>query len=101
MQVILERHWSFALSHSVDGDLFEVGTLTRREVDCVVVACSFDLRSNQIETTLFPNPNAGREHVFKAYRIQGDLPEPVTLRERSRVLRELARIRNGDGNSEN
>jgi len=38
----------------------------------------------KLGTTLVPNPNAGQEHVFKVYRLQGDPAEPVVLRERSR-----------------
>ena len=72
--------------HEVDADLVEVGTLTRREVDQVVVAYSFDLRTNQLATTQVANPNAGREHVFKAYRVAGDPADTVSLRARSQVL---------------
>jgi hypothetical protein len=75
--------------HPVDADLIEVGTLTRSEVDSVVVAYSFDLRSNEIATTNVANPSAGREHVFKAYRVAGDPADAVTLRARNRVLAEL------------
>lgn len=78
-------------SHSVDADLIEVGTLTRREVDDVVVAYSFDLRTNEIATIRFRNPSAGREHVFKAYRAVGDPADAVTLRVSNRVLAELDR----------
>ncbi|MCG8417926.1 MAG: hypothetical protein MJE77_08290 [Proteobacteria bacterium] len=60
-------------------DLVEVGTLTRREVDQIVVAYSFDLTTNELQTTLVPNPNAGKERTFKAYRLKGDPMEPVTL----------------------
>ena len=76
-------------SHAVDPDLVEVGTFTRREVEHVVVAYSFDLRTNELVTTQVANPNAGREHVFKAYRVAGDPVDAVTLRERRRVLAEL------------
>lgn len=67
-------------SHEVDTDLIEVGTLTRREVDEVVVAYSFDLRTNEIQTERVPNPSAGQEHVFKAYRLAGDPPDNVAMR---------------------
>ena len=66
--------------HNVDADLVEVGTLIRREVNEVVVAYSFDLRTNEMDTTQVPNPGAGREHVFKAYRCTGDPADGVTLR---------------------
>lgn len=72
--------------HEVDADLVEIGTLTRREVDQIVVAYSFDLRTNEIATTNVPNPSADREHVFKAYRVSGDPTDAVTLRTRNRVL---------------
>ena len=76
--------------HVVDDDLIEVGTLTRQEVDQVVVAYSFDLRTNEIATTHVPNASAGREHVFKAYRVAGDPIDAVTLHARALVLAELA-----------
>ena len=66
--------------HKVDDDLVEVGTLVRREVDEIVIAYSFDLIQNEIATTHVPNPNAGCEHVFKAYRINDDPCESVSLR---------------------
>lgn len=75
--------------HAVDDDLFEVGTLTRSEVDEVVVAYSFDLRTNEIVTTNVPNPNAGREHVFKAYRVADDPADAVTLRTHHQVLADM------------
>jgi len=68
----------------IDHDLVEIAEFTRREVAQMVVAYKFDLRTNKISTTLVPNPNAGREHVFKAYRLKGDPIEAVTLVERSR-----------------
>ena len=71
--------------HGVDDDLIEVGILTRREVDHVVIAYSFDLLTNEIATTNVPNPSAGREHVFKAYRVAGDPADAVTLRTRNQV----------------
>ena len=74
----------------VDDDLIEIVTLTRREVARIVVAYNFDLRSNELQTTLVPNLSAGTEHVFKVYRLQGDPLEPVTLRERSRKITEQA-----------
>ena len=71
-----------------DEDLVEIGRLTRREVDRMVVAYKFDLRSNDLTTTLVPNPSAGAEHAFRAYRLQGDPVGPIVLRERSREIAE-------------
>lgn len=66
-----------------------VGTLRRREVDEVVITYKFDLKENTLQTTTAPNPNAGLEHVFIAYRLEGDPDEPVLLRSRESVLSEL------------
>lgn len=65
--------------HKVDDSLVEVGTLVRREVDEVVVSYSFNLQTNDIATSNIPNPNAGREHVFKAYRVSGGPSDAVGL----------------------
>jgi len=67
------------VKHPVDDDLAECGTLIRRETEKVVVAYSFDLLSNEIETRLVDNPNAGGEHAFKAYRTLDDPPESVKV----------------------
>jgi hypothetical protein len=59
-------------------------------VDNVVVAYRFDLRKNELKTSTAPNPYAGREHVFHAYRLEGDPMGAVSLRSREAVLKELA-----------
>ena len=62
-------------------DNFErVGTITRRETNSLIVGYSFDLRDNTIHPTTIPNPFAGREHVFHAWRLRGDAGETVTNR---------------------
>lgn len=78
--------------HVVDDDLVEVGTLVRREVEEMVVTYSFDLRTNEIATTAVQNPNAGLEHVFKAYRVMGEPNDPVSLRELAGVMTALAEV---------
>lgn len=67
----------------------EVGTLRRREVDAVVGSYSFNLETNELTIGMIPNPSGGSEHVFKAYRLDGDPLEPVVLRDRSAVVAEL------------
>jgi hypothetical protein len=74
---------------SVDGELVEVGSLIRTEADHVVVAYSFDLRTNELTTKRVRNPNASKRHSFKAYRLKGDPVAPVSLREPKRILAEL------------
>lgn len=81
----------------IDDELIEIAELTRREVEQMVAAYEFDLRTNELSTTRVPNPGAGQDHVFKVYRMDGDPIEPVTLRERSRekAEAELLGIANG------
>ncbi len=67
--------------HSIDCELVEVSTLVRREVDLMVVAYRFDLQTNELETSEVPNPSAGREHEFKAYRVEGDPIDLISLSE--------------------
>lgn len=76
-------------SDEIDADLEEVGTLIRREANEVVGAYNFDLRSNELVTTTIRNPNSGRMHEFKAYRLTGDPLVGVSLRPRSEVLADL------------
>lgn len=58
--------------------LEQVGTLVRREAAQRVVAYRFDLRSNELTVETEPNPDAGREHRFTAWRT-GPSTSPVTL----------------------
>lgn len=80
----------------VDADLVEITEITRSEVDQMAVAYNFDLRTNELETTLVPNPNAGQKHVFKVYRLQGDPAESVVLRERSREKAEADQLNHAE-----
>ena len=66
-------------NEKIDTNLIEVGTLVRRETNKIIVTYSFDLQTNEIATTYIPNPNAGRKHTFKAYRLAGDPLDPVFL----------------------
>lgn len=75
----------------VDADLVEVGAFTRSEVDRVAVAYSFNLQTNDLTITYAPNPNVGREHTFKAYRLAGDPRDAVALRSPAEILAELAK----------
>jgi hypothetical protein len=63
------------------GDGFlEVGQLTRREAADIVVGYTFDLRANDLTSETIPNPNAGREHRFRAWRTAGSATAPVAMR---------------------
>ena len=57
----------------------EVGHLTRTEAAELVVAYRFDLRTNQLFAERLPNPTAGTEHHFIAYRLHNQADKPVTM----------------------
>jgi hypothetical protein len=57
----------------------EVGRLTRIEAKELVIAYSFDLTTNELGPKKVPNPNAGRQHVFCAWRLKGDPADPVAM----------------------
>lgn len=69
-----------------------VGEWLRREVDRVVMGYQFDLKTNILTTHTEPNPGAGREHHFKAWRLADDPGGRVTLRSQDDVLSELQKI---------
>lgn len=64
----------------VPDEFKEVGSIVRKEVDELVVKYAFDLRSNELSTEKVRNPNAGREHTFRALRLTDGLNTPVILR---------------------
>ena len=65
----------------VIGDFKQVGTLVRTEADRLIVGYTFDLRQNTLKPETVPNPAAGREHVFRAWRLESILEEPVAMRQ--------------------
>ena len=60
-------------------DYQEVGRLNRVEADTLVVGYTFDLRTNELKSEKTPNPSAGTEHKFVAYRLVGQASKPVTM----------------------
>ncbi len=46
----------------------------------MVIAYSFDLKTNELGPQRVPSPNAGMEHLFRAWRLKGAKPEPVSMR---------------------
>jgi hypothetical protein len=56
------------------------GELVRVEANTLVVGYRFNLHTNTLTPEHVPNPNAGREHRFIAYRIAGDNERKVGLR---------------------
>lgn len=58
----------------------QVGQLVRVEAGNIVVGYEFDLRTNQLVAKTVPNPEAGKEHHFNAYRINEDPGKQVTVK---------------------
>jgi len=61
------------------GNFREVGRLLRTEAAELVVAYKFDLRTNTLAAERVPNPRAGTEHRFIAYRLDSQTDRPVTM----------------------
>lgn len=63
------------------GQRFEqAGNLVRVESPQLVVGYTFDLRTNVLTPETVPNPAAGREHRFRAWRLVGTGGDPVQMR---------------------
>ncbi len=61
-------------------DFMAVGELSRKEAPELIVGYSFDLQTNGIIPRKVPNPDAGREHVFRAWRLKGSPKSPAVMR---------------------
>jgi hypothetical protein len=53
-------------------DFDMIGELLRIEAADLVVSYRFDLRTNDLTPDTVPNPHAGREHRFRAWRLKGE-----------------------------
>ncbi len=62
-------------------NFFSVGKLKREEAPQMVVGYSFDLRNNLLVPRMVPNPGAGNEHVFRAWRLKGSDSAPTIMRD--------------------
>jgi len=62
-----------------DERLTAVGQLTRIEADRLVVGYHFNLTTNELSPEYVPNPAAGTEHTFTAYRVAGEAGDEVRL----------------------
>lgn len=68
------------VSMQVDSNLEAVGQLSRVESRELLVGYTFDLATNAITPRYTPNPMAGKEHLFRAYRARGTAGPEVTIR---------------------
>lgn len=71
---------------SVPEDFKLVGNLVRRETEKLIVGYSFDLRQNILVPESVPNPSAGREHAFQAWRLNGGSDGPVVMKEVTEIM---------------
>lgn len=62
-------------------DFLDVGTLKRVEAAEMVVGYRFDLRTNKLTPRKVRNPGAGREHLFRAWRLTGASTTQVAMRD--------------------
>ncbi len=67
-------------------DLVRVGNLVRKEAERLIIGYTFDLKGNTLDPKTIPNPSAGKEHVFCAWRLKGGSAEPVGMRDRTSQL---------------
>jgi len=74
---------------TLDGRLEQVGELVRVETENMLVGYTFDLRANELTPELAPNPSAGEEHRFAAYRLKGMGSGTVSMKNAEDVQREL------------
>ncbi len=58
----------------------QVGEVTRVEAEHMVIGYAFDLTTNELRPQEVPNPGAGTEHVFRAWRLVGSPMDPVSTR---------------------
>lgn len=70
----------------------QVGELTRREAEHFIIGYTFNLQNNDLIPQAIPNPDAGREHRFRAWRLSASPLDPVSMRQfrRETVVPEVA-----------
>jgi hypothetical protein len=73
-----------------DRRLKKVGEIVRVEAEHVVVGYTFDLRTNILTPHLEPNPSAGAEFAFTAYRLRGADGDRVRMKDPQAVQKVLA-----------
>lgn len=61
--------------------LVQVGVLIRREPRDIVIAIVENFVAGTVTAGTAPNPTAGQEHTFRAWRLKGSSTDPVFLTE--------------------
>lgn len=74
---------------AIDERIEMVGELVRIEAENVVIGYSFDLKTNVLTPRVAPNPSAGKEHRFVAYRLKGHGGGAVSMRNIEQTKKQL------------
>ena len=67
--------------HEPGKGFIELGRLSRREADQLIIGYAFNLQTNELIPKSVPNPGAGREHLFRAWRLRGSSRKRVSMRQ--------------------
>ena len=88
----LAHHHTLILPSTVnaDSDFLEVGELVRTESSELIVGYSFDLQTNELSSKTKKNPRAGKQHIFRAWRLKGTPRTPVIMRDPQIIKNEVA-----------
>jgi len=76
------HHQTLVLPSNIElsDDFYKVGELLRVEAEELIVAYKFDLKTNTINVEKIPNPTAGKQHLFYAWRLRGLPSTEVSMR---------------------
>lgn len=69
-----------------------VGKLNRIEADTIVVGYTFNLQTNELKADRIPNPQAGTNHLFTAYRLTSQSSKAVSMLKDIPLLDEVAEV---------
>lgn len=78
-------------SMEVGREFVHVGDLARIEAQEAIVGYSFNLQTNELVPQKVKNPDGGKRHTFRAWRLKGSSSEAVTMRSIEAVKRDLER----------
>lgn len=78
----LAHHYTLILpaNTEVGADFIGIGKLIREEASELIVGYTFNLQTNEILPKKVPNPDAGKKHIFQAWRIKGSSATSVKMR---------------------
>lgn len=77
--------------HVPGKDFMHVGDLCRQEASELIVGYTFDLKRNDLRPSKVPNPGAGREHHFSAWRLKGSPASPTSMRSLQAIVESIVK----------